>query len=59
MNAPLPEPGRKSLPHLSSLELPNQTVIQYVSCNMDGRRLLLANPEIHQLLIEVWRKANH
>jgi putative transposase len=59
MNEPLPEPGRKQLPHLSSLELPNQTVIQYVSCNVDGRRPLLANPEIHQLLIEVWHKANH
>ena len=59
MNEPLPEPGRKQLPHLPSLELSNQTVIQYVSCNVDCRRPLLANPEIHQLLIEVWRKANH
>jgi hypothetical protein len=53
------EPGRKQLPHLPSLELPNQTIIQYVSCNVDGRRPLLANPEIHQLLIEAWRKADH
>ncbi|MGA2788824.1 MAG: hypothetical protein ABSF60_14990 [Verrucomicrobiota bacterium] len=59
MNEPLSEPGRKQLPHLPSLELSNQTVIQYVSCNVEGRRSLLANPEIHQLLIETWRKANH
>jgi REP element-mobilizing transposase RayT len=41
------------------LEHSNQTIIQYVSCNVDGRRPLLANPEIHQLLIEVWCKADH
>jgi len=58
MNKPLQEPGRKRLPHLPSLELSNQTIIQYVSCNVDGRRPLLANPEIHQLLIEAWRKAD-
>jgi REP element-mobilizing transposase RayT len=59
MNAPLREPGRKWLPHLPSLELPNQAVVQYVSCNVEGRRHLLANPEVHQLLIEVWRNADH
>jgi putative transposase len=59
VNEPLQKPGRKRLPHLPSLEHSNQTIIQYVSCNVDGRRPLLANPEIHQLLIEVWCKADH
>ncbi len=59
MNESMPEPGRKSLPHLPCMEFPNQTIIQYVSCNVEGRRPLLANAEIHQLLIQGWRKANH
>ena len=59
MNKRLQEPGRKQLPHLPSLEFPNQSVIQFVSCNVAGRRPLLANAGIHQLLIEAWRRADH
>jgi REP-associated tyrosine transposase len=53
------QPGRKQLPHLPSMEFPSQTIIQYVSCNVDGRRPLLANTEIRQLITEAWRRANH
>ena len=59
MNKPLQEPGRKRLPHLPALEFPNQSIIQFVSCNVAGRRPLLANAQIHRLLLEVWRKADH
>ena|ERR1017187_1746269 len=59
MNAPLQEPGRKQLPHLPSWEFTNQTIIQYLTCNMAGRRPLLANPGIHQLILEAWSKADH
>lgn len=59
MNDAWPEPGRKSLPHLVSREFPNQSIIQFISCNVAGRRHLLNRPEIHQLLLASWRKADH
>jgi len=59
MNGPLQYPGRKRLPHLPTMEFPNQTVIQYVSCNVVDRRQLLANADIYRLLLEAWRKADH
>ena len=59
MSESLQKSSRKQLPHLPSRDLPNQAVIQYVSCNVAGRRPLLANVEIHQLLIKTWRKADH
>ena len=51
MTEPPQDPGRKRLPHLPSMEFPNQSVIQYVSCNAVARRPLLANPEAHELLL--------
>ena len=33
----------KMLPHLSSLEFGNQSIIQYLACNMSKPRQLLAN----------------
>ena len=59
MNEPPQDPGRKSLPHLPSREFPNQSVIQFISCNIAKRRPLLARPEIHCVLLESWRKADH
>src|SRR5216684_1811237 len=59
MDEPLQEPGRKSLPHFPSRELPNQSIIQFISCNMDKRRPLLARPEIHRVLLDSWHKADH
>ena len=53
------DPGRKSLPHLPSREYPNQSIIQFVNCNVARRRPLLARPEIHQVLLAAWRKADH
>lgn len=52
------QPGRKQLPHLPSMEFPNQTIIQYVTCNVAKRRHLLANSEAYQLIVETWNKAN-
>jgi putative transposase len=59
MNNPNYEPGRKSLPHLPSREFLNQSVIQYITCNVAKRRCLLARDEIHQLLLRAWAKADH
>jgi REP element-mobilizing transposase RayT len=59
MERPAQDPGRKSLPHLSSLEFSNQSIIQYVTVCVDKRRALLARPEIHELLLASWIKANH
>ena len=53
------EPGRKTLPHFPSVELHNQSVIQYVTCNISKRRPLLARSQIHQLLLNKWRDAHH
>lgn len=52
------QPGRKQLPHLPPMEFPNQIIIQYVTCNVAKRHPLLANAEVHQLLIETWNAAN-
>jgi putative transposase len=53
------EPGRKHLPHLSALEFPNQTILQYVTVCVHKRRPLLARPETVNLLQDCWRKADH
>ena len=53
------DPGRGSLPHLPSRQLPSQSIIQFLSCNVANRRPLLARPEIHQVLRETWQKADH
>ena len=58
MNEPPQDPGRKSLPHLPSREFPNQSVAQFISCNVANRRPLLARPEIHRVLLESWHKAD-
>jgi putative transposase len=59
MNPPPQDPGRKSLPHLAPMEFPNQSILQFVSCNVARRRPLLANAETHSLLLSAWEKANH
>jgi putative transposase len=58
MNSSDREPGRYHLPHLAPLEFPNQTILQFVTVCVDKRRSLLANPEIVELLLDCWSKAN-
>lgn len=53
------EPGRKHLPHLAPLEFSNQTILQYITVCVKQRRPLLARPEIINLLLDCWRKADH
>ena len=53
------DPERKPLPHLTPLEFPNQTILQYVTVCVAGRRPLLARPEIHELLRAVWQPADY
>lgn len=57
---PLPQdPGRKSLPHLAPKEFQNQSIIQFISCNVARRRPLLTNAAVHSLLLCAWKKADH
>jgi hypothetical protein len=48
MQNPNYELGRRSLPHLPSLEFANQSVLQFVTACVDKRRPLLARPEISE-----------
>ncbi|HET7626478.1 MAG TPA: hypothetical protein VFM25_14575 [Verrucomicrobiae bacterium] len=41
------------------MEFPNQSIIQFISCNVARRRPILARPEIHSILLSAWRKADH
>jgi putative transposase len=59
MNKVPEDPGRKTLPHFPARELANQSIIQFVSCNVARRRSLLARPEIYQILLDAWREADH
>jgi REP element-mobilizing transposase RayT len=59
MNLSPENPGRQKLPHLAPLEFPNQTIVQYVTVCVSKRRQLLARPEIAQLLVASWKKADH
>jgi REP element-mobilizing transposase RayT len=59
MNPPPQDPGRKKLAHFAPREIPNQSIICFISCNVDQRRRLLARPEIHRVLLDAWRKADH
>jgi REP element-mobilizing transposase RayT len=53
------DPGRKTLPHFSSFESHNQSIIQYVTCIVAKRRALLGTSDVHELLLAVWRRADH
>jgi hypothetical protein len=59
MNSSDSEPERKYLPHLAPLEFHNQTILQYVTVCVNKRRPLLARPDIVDLLLGCWRKADH
>ena len=52
------ESGRKSLPHLPSRELFNQSIIQFITTTVAGRRSILTSPEILNLLMFQWRAAD-
>jgi putative transposase len=54
-----PEPGRRRLPHLASLEFPNQSTIIFLTVCVEKRQPLLARPEIVALLLDCWRQADH
>ena len=53
------DPGRKHLPHLSALDFPNQTIIQFVTVCTVHRRPILASKDIHNLLRACWAEAGH
>ena len=50
---------RKGLPHFSSFESNNQSIIQYVTCTVANRRRVLAAADVHGLIVAVWRIADH
>jgi putative transposase len=58
MQNPDHEPGRRTLPHLPSLEFANQSVLQFVTVCVDKRRPPLARPEVVSLLLDSWRRAD-
>lgn len=58
MDNAISEPGRTQLPHLASIDLPNQSILQFVTDCVDKRRPLLARPEIVSLLVDSWKKAS-
>jgi putative transposase len=59
MQEPVRDPGRLSLPHLRSLEFPNQSIIQFVTVCVADRRRLLARAKVAALLLDCWRRADH
>jgi len=52
------ERARRRLPHLPSLEFPNQSIIQFVTVCTDKRRRLLNRRETAQVLIDAWKNAD-
>ncbi len=58
MPRPPTDPGRQSLPHLPSRDSVNQSIIQYVSMNVDKRRPLLAHTDARAVLLASWAKAD-
>src|ERR1700722_18197821 len=59
MQTPSDIPGRRNLPHLASLEFPNQTTLIFLTACVDKRRPLLARLEIVRLLLDCWKLADH
>jgi REP element-mobilizing transposase RayT len=53
------DPGRRSLPHLPSRDPVNQSIIQYVSLNVDKRRPLLAHADTAAVLLAAWARADY
>ena len=54
-----PEPGRKHLPHLPPVDLPNQSIIICVTQVVAKRRPLLARAAAMEALLAAWQKADH
>ena len=58
MPEPPSDPGRKLLPHLPSRDAVNQSIIQYVSMNVDKRRPLLAPADAVVVIFAAWVRTN-
>ncbi|MBC8325408.1 MAG: hypothetical protein H8E27_07265 [Verrucomicrobia subdivision 3 bacterium] len=52
---PEPHPKRKTLPHHATTRRPNQSVIIFLTVCVKDRRMLLAQNEIHKLLVSCWK----
>ena len=59
MESPDSVTGRRPLPHLPSKDFVNQSIIQYVSMNVENRRPLLANYAAASVIIQAWAKADY
>jgi REP element-mobilizing transposase RayT len=59
MNAPERDPGRRSLPHHPPYDLTNQSIITYVTVNVDKRRALLNRADAVETILNAWREADH
>jgi putative transposase len=59
MNAPDQEPGRRSLPHHPPQDVVNQSIIIYVTVNVDQRRSLLDRADAATTILNAWKEAIH
>jgi putative transposase len=55
MTPDLPQRSRPA--HLPAIEIPNRSVIIFLTVCVADRRPLLARPEVHQLLRQTWDKS--
>jgi len=51
-------PPRKTPVHFSPVEVFNRTIIVYVTVCTDKRNRILHRPQVHELLLDAWRKAD-
>ena len=51
-------PKRKSLPHHPTVHRHNQSIIIFLTVCVKGHRKLLAQDEVHELIVDCWGKAD-
>lgn len=59
MNGPERDPGRRSLPHHPPRDVANQSILIYVTVNVDKRRPLLNRADAVEAILGAWHEANH
>ncbi len=52
-------PQRRTAAHFPPIERSNTPVIIFLTICTQARKAILARPDVHDLLVEVWREATH
>jgi REP element-mobilizing transposase RayT len=52
------EPRRKSPIHLPIVETFNRPIVVFITVCSQGRKSIFCQPDVHQLLIDAWRRAD-